>query len=78
MTRRLLIEHATLFDSAAGVLRPNVRIVIEGDTIARAFLRTVASYPDAVSLREKDGSGGWREVVCAPARPSPSCTATRR
>ena len=34
MTRRLLIEHATLFDSAAGVLRPNVRIVIEGDTIA--------------------------------------------
>ena len=34
MTQRLLIDGATLFDSAAGVLRPHCRIVIEGDTIA--------------------------------------------
>ena len=34
MTQRLLIDDATLFDSAAGVLRPHCRIVIEGDTIA--------------------------------------------
>ena len=33
MTRRLLIDRATLFDSAAGVLRPNCKIVIEADTI---------------------------------------------
>ena len=34
MKPRLLIERATLFDSAAGVLRPNCRIVIEGEHIA--------------------------------------------
>jgi imidazolonepropionase-like amidohydrolase len=31
---RLLIDRATVFDSAAGALRPNCRIVIEGDRIA--------------------------------------------
>ena len=33
MTKRLLIDRATVFDSAAGVLRPNCRIVIEGGVI---------------------------------------------
>ncbi len=34
MARRLLIQRATVFDSAAGVLRPHCRIVIEGERIA--------------------------------------------
>jgi imidazolonepropionase-like amidohydrolase len=33
MAGRLLIDRATVFDSAAGELRPNSRIVIEGDRI---------------------------------------------
>ena len=36
---------------------------IDGDTIARGFLRTVEAIPDAVSLREKDQSGAWRELT---------------
>jgi imidazolonepropionase-like amidohydrolase len=34
MTPRLLIDRATVFDSAAGVLRPHSRIIIEGQRIA--------------------------------------------
>ena len=34
MGQRLLIDRATVFDSAAGVLRPHCRIVIEGERIA--------------------------------------------
>ena len=34
MNRRLLIDRATVFDSAAGTLRPRCRIVIEGERIA--------------------------------------------
>ncbi len=33
MNRRLLIDRATVFDSAAGTLRPRCRIVIEGERI---------------------------------------------
>ena len=34
MAQRLLIDRATVFDSAAGALRPHCRIVIEGERIA--------------------------------------------
>lgn len=34
MARRLLIDRATVFDSAAGTLRPHCRIVVEGEHIA--------------------------------------------
>ena len=42
MTRRLLVDRATVFDSAAGRLRPNCRIVIEGETIAAATDEPIA------------------------------------
>ena len=34
MAQRLLIDRATVFDSAAGTLRPHCRIIIEGERIA--------------------------------------------
>lgn len=43
MPRRLLIDRATVFDSAAGRLRPHCRIVIEGERIT-----TVSDEPIAV------------------------------
>ena len=58
MTRRLLIDRATLFDSAAGVLRPNCKIVIEADTIV-----AVSDEPITVgdvTLRSGASCGGAR------------------
>ncbi|MBN8508475.1 MAG: amidohydrolase family protein [Burkholderiales bacterium] len=58
MSRRLLIDHATVFDSAAGALRPNCRIVIEGDRIA-----AVTDEPIAVDDVASTIDAGGRVVL---------------
>jgi imidazolonepropionase-like amidohydrolase len=54
MTRRLLIDHATLFDSAAGTLRPNCKIVIEGDTIVAVSDEPIAVDDVALTIDAAD------------------------
>ncbi len=58
MSRRLLIDRATVFDSAAGALRPNCRIVIEGDRIA-----AVGDEPIAVDDVAQTFDAGGRVVL---------------
>jgi imidazolonepropionase-like amidohydrolase len=58
MARRLLIDRATVFDSAAGALRPGCRIVIEGDRIA-----AVTDEPIAVGDVAQTIDAGGRVVL---------------
>lgn len=58
MSHRLLIDRATVFDSAAGTLRPHCRIVIEGDRIA-----AVTDEPIAVDDVARTIDAGDRVVL---------------
>jgi imidazolonepropionase-like amidohydrolase len=54
MVRRLLIERATVFDSAAGVLRPRCRIVIDGDRITAVTHEPVSVGDVAQTIDAED------------------------
>jgi imidazolonepropionase-like amidohydrolase len=54
MARRLLIERATVFDSAAGVLRPRCRIVIDGDRITAVTHEPVSVGDVAQTIDAED------------------------
>jgi long-chain acyl-CoA synthetase len=44
-------------------IRAEIDAEVAGQTVASRFVDAVRQRPDAVALREKDGTGAWREVT---------------